>query len=222
MPDYSKGCIYMIKKQDDYNNDNIYIGSCCNFVRRKCEHKTTCNNPNHKYHNFKVYQYIRENGGWDTWVMVKIIDYPCNSKSELNTMERRYIDEYKSKLNCSIPTRTYKEYRIDNKDKIKQYRIDNKDKMKQYRINNKDKIAQQNKEHYEANKEKILQYLNEYRQDNKDKIVENKKKYYQNNKDKIAEKLKENVNCDKCGCEVRKNCLSRHKRTLKCINFVTK
>ena len=98
MPDYSKGCIYMIKKQDDYDNENVYIGSCCNFSRRKCEHKRVCNNPTYNQHNIKVYQYIRENDGWDYWIMTKIIDYPCNNKGELNTMERKYIDEYKSML----------------------------------------------------------------------------------------------------------------------------
>lgn len=156
MPDYSKGCIYMIKKQDDYNNDNIYIGSCCNFVRRKCCHKSACNSPNYKNHNLKVYQFIRENGGWNAWVMTKIIDYACNSKSDLNIMERRYIDEYKSKLNIQIPTRTLKQY---------------------------------------------------------------SNKYYLQNKDKITEKLAEKVNCDICGCNVRKDYLVKHKRTQKCINF---
>ena len=135
MPDYLKGCIYMIKKQDDFNNENIYIGSTCNFTRRKHKHKTTCNNENDKDYNLKLYQYIRENDGWDAWVMTKIIDYPCNSKSELNIMERRYIDNYKSTLNCNIPTRTNKQYQNDNKEKI----------------------AQRKKRHYEANKDKILE-----------------------------------------------------------------
>lgn len=171
MPDYSKGCIYMIKKQDDYNNDNIYIGSCCNFVRRKCQHKSICNNPNDIHYNFKVYQFIRENGGWECWCMIKLIDYPCNSKSYLNTMERHYIDEYKSKLNIQIPTRTLKEGSNDNTDKIKEYH---------------------------------KQYSN---------------KYYLQNKDKITEKLAEKVNCDICGCNVRKDYLVKHKRTQKCINF---
>ena len=134
MPDYSKGCIYMIKKQDDYDNKNVYIGSCCNFSRRKCEHKRRCNNPIYNSHNLKVYQYIRDNDGWDYWIMTKIIDYPCNNKGELNTMERKYIDEYKSILNCNIPTRTSEEYYNDNREKIA-------GKLKQYCIDNREKIA---------------------------------------------------------------------------------
>jgi len=210
MPDYSKACIYIIKKQDDYDNKNVYIGSCCNFIKRKCDHKHSCNNENNKRHNFKLYKHIRENSGWNSWCMTKIIDYPCNSKSELNTMERSYIDKYKATLNCQIPTRTPVEYRIDNKDKIKQYYVDNKDKRKQYNIDNKDKI----KQYRIDNKDKIEQY----RIDNKDKI----KQYYVDNKDKILKQHKKKVKCDKCGCEVRRNVLVRHKKSQKCINFNSK
>ena len=181
MPDYSKGCIYMIKKQDDYDNKNVYIGSCCNFSRRKCKHKLTCNNPTYNQHNLKVYQYIRENDGWDYWIMTKIIDYPCNNKGELNTMERKYIDEYKSILNCNIPTRTSKEYHNDNREKT----------------------AQQQKK---------------YRNSIKEHVSKRMKQYYIDNIEKITQKVK----CDKCGCEVRKDGLAKHKKTLKCINFVKK
>ena len=167
MPDYSKGCIYMIKKQDDFNNDNVYIGSCCNFSRRKCQHKSACNNENNLNYNLKLYQNIRENGDWNSWCMTKIIDYPCNSKSELNTMERKYIDEYKSKLNCVIPTRTPVEYRIHNKDKIKE-----KDKKKYN--DNKDKINERRRQSHYNNREKIKEYLKKYSIDNKDKIKDYK------------------------------------------------
>ena len=211
MPDYSKGCIYMIKKQDDYDNLNVYIGSCCNFVRRKCKHKSTCYNPNQNHYNFKLYQYIRENDGWDYWIMTKIIDYPCNSKSELNTMERRYIDEYKSKLNSNIPTRTMKEYK------------------NQYRNDNKENIAQKKKEWYYDNREIIAEQRKKYYNNNREIIAEKKREYYDNNREKIAEKqkqeerAKQKVKRDKCGCEVRRDSLSRHKKTtLKCINFVGK
>ena len=196
MPDYSKGCIYMIKKQNDFNNDNVYIGSTCNLIRRKHKHKSRCNNENDINYNLKLYQYIRQNRGWNSWCMTKIIDYPCNSKSELNTMERSYIDDYKSKLNCIIPMRTLKEWRDDNKEKLVQY-------VKQYRNDNKDKIVEKQKQ---------------YHNDNKDKILENKKKYYDNNKDKILEK----VICDNCGCKISKNNLASHKRTQKCINLNSK
>jgi len=200
MPNYSKGCIYMIKKQDDFNNENVYIGSTCNFIRRKHMHKSSCNNENDKIYNLKLYKYIRENDGWDAWVMTKIIDYPCSNKSELNIMERNYIDSYKSTLNCYIPTRTIKEYYNDNKTEIAE-------QHKQYRKDNVDKIAKYQKEYIQNNKEKLSKYKKEYRESNKNKILE---------------KRKERVICDNCGCESSKNDLAKHKRTQKCLNFNSK
>ena len=197
MPDYSKGFIYIIKKQDDFNNDNVYIGSSCNFTRRKHKHKSACNNENSRCYNLKLYKHIRENGGWNSWCMLKIIDYPCNNKSQLNIMERSYIDNYKSKLNCNIPTRTDKEWRNDNKDKL----------------------AKKYKEYRKDNKEKLVELKKQWRIDNKEKVVEQKKEWYNQNKDKILEKIKENEICDNCGCEVRKRNLLRHTMTIKCLNF---
>jgi len=163
MPDYNKGCIYMIKHNQDFNNENVYIGSCCNFTRRKCGHKTVCNNPNYKNYNLKLYQIIRDNGGWDEWIMLKLHDFPCNEKYELNLEQRRVIDLYKSKINIIVPTRTIKEWHEDNKDKIneyyKKYRDENKEKIKKYRDENKEKIKENAKKYYEENKEKISEKI---------------------------------------------------------------
>ena len=70
--DYSKTIIYKLVKNDDFNNENIYVGSTTDFTRRKNEHKNTCNNEKSKDYNDKKYQYIRENGGWSEWNMVEI------------------------------------------------------------------------------------------------------------------------------------------------------
>jgi len=132
--------------------------------------------------------------------MIKIIDYACNTKSELNTMERRYIDVYKSTLNCNIPTRTNKEYYDENRDKI----------------------AENRKKYYNDNRDKIAEYCKEYHNENREKISQHMKQYYIDNKEKITATRQQKVKCDKCGCEVRRDCLNRHKKSLNCINFVTK
>jgi len=157
MPDYNKGCIYLIKHNQDFNNENIYIGSCCNFTRRKCEHKSVCNNPTAINYKVKLYKTIREQDGWENWVMIKIHDYPCNEKYELNKEERRIVDEYKAKLNCIIPTRIQKEYYEDNKERILE-------RDKEYREANREIIIKKRKEYYEANKEKILKKMKEKRE----------------------------------------------------------
>jgi len=83
MPFYENGVIYKIKHNEDYEDDNIYIGSTCNFKHRKNAHKTGCYNEKSRNYNSPVYQFIRDNGGWDQWVMTPIEQYSCNSKKEL-------------------------------------------------------------------------------------------------------------------------------------------
>ena len=56
---------------------------------------------------------------------------------------------------------------------------------KEYRENNKDKIKEYQKEYREENKDKKKEYDKEYRENNKDKIKENKKEYRENNPEKI-------------------------------------
>lgn len=183
MPDYNKGCIYLIKHNQDFNDENVYIGSCCNFTRRKCDHKKVCNNPNDKRHNLKIYQTIRENGGWDNWVMIKLHNFPCNEKHELNLEERRVIDLYQSKLNMRLPTRTTKEWCEDNKKELNE-------KKKKYREEHKEELNEKSKKYYENNKEQINEKKKKWYEEHKEKISEKYKKYYENNKEKLAEKSK--------------------------------
>jgi len=74
-----------------------------------------------------------------------------------------------------------KQYRIENKDKIKEknhlYRNKNKDKIKQYRIENKDKIK-------EKNKDKIKQRNQRYHREHKEEINQRKREFYANHKRK--------------------------------------
>jgi len=150
MPDYSKGIIYKIKHNQDYDDENIYIGSTCNLIRRRNHHKTCCNNENDKNHNIPLYKYIRENGGWDAFILIKIHDYNCNSKSELEVEERRMIDMLKPKLNKIIPTRSRKEWYEVNREVFLE-------KFKEYDKANKEVIAEKNKKRYEENKEVIAE-----------------------------------------------------------------
>ena len=211
MPKYENGVIYKLKHNLDYDDENIYIGSTTNFKHRKNDHKTCCNNINQKGHNLKVYKYIRENGGFDEWIMIQIQEYPCNSKKELETRERYYIDLFKSTLNKVIPTRTDKEYKQNNCDKITE-------KRKVFYQDNRDKILEKNKEYRQNNRDKVLEKDKKYYQNNSDKVLEKQKKYRQENCDKIAERAKEKVICDHCECEIRKYGLKIHQKTKKCIN----
>jgi len=106
---YSKTQIYKLIHNDDINNENIYIGSTTNFVKRKCGHKTACNNEKVKDHNLKVYKIIRSNGGWTQWSMLLVENFSCTNKTEAAVRERHWIDYYKSQLNTQIPNRSLQE-----------------------------------------------------------------------------------------------------------------
>ena len=123
--DYSKTVIYKLVHNED--ESLIYVGSTTDFTRRKSQHKHDCNNPNSKKYNHKKYQMIRGNGGWDMFKMIEIEKFQCNDKREAEKRENEIMNELKANMNsikshCGYDTKNEynKQYRIDNKDKIKE------------------------------------------------------------------------------------------------------
>ena len=57
MPNYNKSCVYKLCCKDPKIKEE-YIGSTTNFGRRKCQHKTMCNNEKDRRYNLYVYKYI--------------------------------------------------------------------------------------------------------------------------------------------------------------------
>jgi len=121
MPLYENSVIYKLVHKNDQDNENIYVGSTTNFRLRKSKHKNSCNDEKAKEYNRSLYQFIRENGGWDEWQMIAIENHPCESKRDLEIRERFHIETLKSKLNRIVPTRTREEYMKDNIEKIREY-----------------------------------------------------------------------------------------------------
>ena len=112
--DYSKTLIYKIVCKDISITD-CYVGNTTNFTQRKRGHKSICNNEKDKKYNLSIYQFIRENGGWDNFDMIEIEKYPCNDANEAKKQERFFIELYNAKLNTRLPSRTKKQYHEDNK-----------------------------------------------------------------------------------------------------------
>lgn len=150
MPLYQNSIIYKLCHCNDLENKNIYVGSTTNFRNRKNQHKVSYYNERSKKYNYKVYQFIRDNGGWDEWQMIPIEVFPCNDKKELEVRERHHIELLKPKLNKQIPTRTEKEYKNDNNEFYKKYK-------KEWSNNNKEKVKENKKNWYEDNKEEIAE-----------------------------------------------------------------
>lgn len=142
---YQNGVIYRIICKDPTIKE-CYVGSTCNFRRRKNGHKTHCNNENARSYNFNVYKFIRENGGWENFEMIEIIKYPCETKRELEIKEREYIELLGGTLNKHIPTRSQKErYELDKQTII--------DRSKEWKANNKEAVRQSDQKYRDKNKE---------------------------------------------------------------------
>jgi hypothetical protein len=203
--DYSKALIYKLCC-NDVSVTEIYIGSTIAFRKRKSQHKYDCNHEKCKGYNYRVYQFIRANGGFENWDMVLVEEYTaCLSELQLHARERWYIEQLKSSLNCSIPTQTCKEWREINNESIT---IEKKEWYKK----NKDSILQQLKEDYIVNKDALLQKCKDYRNTHKTEIAETTKIYREINKDKIALHKAKLIVCE-CGATVTQAHLSRHAKT---------
>tara|TARA_R110000822_G_scaffold261498_1_gene386112 strand:+ start:20 stop:559 length:540 start_codon:yes stop_codon:yes gene_type:complete len=128
--------------------DKCYVGSTTDFDKRMRNHKSNCNNKNNKRHNSKVYQYMRQNGGWEN-VKVMIIDKIIyNHKREAEEMETTFMLRDGAELNSQYPKRSIKEWYVDNREIILER---DKQKFK----DNKQQILERCKEYYEKNRKKI-------------------------------------------------------------------
>lgn len=92
---YSKVYIYKIVCKD-INIKECYVGHTTNFTNRKHIHKHDSVSK-----KAKVYQFIRENGGWDNWDMILI--EICDFGEEGNElMARRKEREWQETLNATL------------------------------------------------------------------------------------------------------------------------
>jgi hypothetical protein len=191
--DYSKGFIYRLVCKD-LSVKELYVGSSTNFRQRKSSHKSRCTKEGNRKYHYNVYQYIRDNGGWDNWDMIEIEKYPCNDEHELAKRERYWIEELKASLNTSIPTRTKQE--LMNTTEYKQYK--------------KEYDSERNKNPEVIKKRKEQQ--KKYNEENKEKIAKQKKEY-----NKERRKIK--ISCE-CGSIIKKEYISKHYKTIKHQNFI--
>ena len=96
MVNYQNGMIYKIAHR---YSPYVYIGSTTNFNRRKSQHKHHCVNEKSDHYNHKVYQTIRELGGWNNFEMVLVAKCPCDNKMELHAKEFEYQQLFDVNMN---------------------------------------------------------------------------------------------------------------------------
>ena len=103
------GIIYLIKHKTD-DTKKVYIGSTNDFKRRIKSHRVNCNNEKNEKYNLKLYQYIRENGGFNQYEFIILECYACNFKYDLYDREDDYIKMYDNNLNSRRAYLTYEEH----------------------------------------------------------------------------------------------------------------
>lgn len=101
-------CLYTIRPKCP-NDTNLYIGSTVNFNRRKQQHKKAVTNKRGGTYYCILYRYIRKCGGWDNFIMEKVLDYPCETKHEGLLKEKEYIIKHEATLNSVMPISDFTE-----------------------------------------------------------------------------------------------------------------
>ena len=182
--DYSKTIIYKICC-NDLNVKEIYVGSTCNFIKRKSKHKDSCNNIKSKQYNYKLYQFIRDNQGWENFSMIEIEKYSCNDNNEARSRERYWYENLNATLNIIKPIQTIeekteydKEYR--QTEKYKEYEQSEQRKEYQKEYQKTEKCKEYKKSYYDEHKEYYKEYSKDYEQSEK------RKNYKQQIKEKVT------------------------------------
>ena len=237
--DFSNTVIYHFVCKDT-NVKSEYVGSTTNFNKRKGAHKVNCFCETTRHH-YKLYQTIRENGGWDNWDMLPLEEFSCKNRTQQLIREQYWLDRLKPDMNSYLAYRegtTIKEkmkaYREANADKLKEkykaYREANaeilKEKMKSYREANAEILKEKKKAYYEAKTEMLKEKKMAYREANAEILKENTevinekmKAYREANADKLKEKRSIKHTCE-CGsvCALYRKAI--HERTQKHKDFM--
>jgi hypothetical protein len=185
------GFVYKLVSKD-IEVKECYVGSTGNTRVRKAHHKSDCNNVNSKLFNYKVYQYIRDNSGFQNWDLIVLETVQYNQKFELRARERHHMEALGATLNSRMPNRNMAEYYVDNAEHIRQ----------------------QQKQYYQDNAEQINQQKKQYHQDNAEQINQQKKQYYQNNAEQIKQHKNQKHDCE-CGGRYTHRNTARHEKSVK-------
>lgn len=214
MSDYSKTIIYEIICNDITITD-CYIGSTTDYDDRKLQHKINCNDINCKDSHYKVYNFIRSNGGWDNWTILEIEKYPCLNNVQARERERYYYDIRNSTLNSQRPYITDEEREAEARERVRISRLENPAYMVQWRIDNVEKIKQTRKQYRIDNVDKIKKYDEEHREEANIKG----KQYRIDNKEKLRIRDSKKHICE-CGKEGNIRHKYSHLKSLFHIQFI--
>ncbi len=193
--DYNKCMFYRLVCRDPTVKE-VYVGHTTSEVDRRATHKTRCTNKNDTKHNFFVYRFIRDHGGWDNWQLIVHEKKTVKDIIEAVLQERYWCEFYNATLNSNVPSRTHAEYLVEYRAVHREeraqynvkYRSEHREEGIEYRANrSKEKAAYDAKfraEHHEALKAKSAAYYDKHREEANAKTAA----YYAANKVRLHEK----------------------------------
>jgi hypothetical protein len=181
--------------------DYIYIGHTNNFITRKKSHKSRCTDINNKCHHFKVYELIRQNGGWDKCEMTQIEEYEAESELEARIRENQLMNEYNANMNSRAAYTDKAVYQEEHKEETKQ-------RCKEWYENNKQHHAEYGKKYQEENKQHLAECSKAYREAH----IEENKAYQKAYREAHREELKAYREAHKEELNARKRAHRRAKK----------
>ena len=150
---------------NDENIKDCYVGSTSNFKVRKWDHAKNCNG---NIVNYKIYETIRENGGWTNWTMIPVAEH-----KELTSIQARIKEEeYRVNLNAQLNSKAA--YRSEEETR----QLENVQSKKYYEAN-KEQLSEQRKQFYQENKEELKERSKKWRENNPEKTKEINRKHNQ-------------------------------------------
>ena len=119
----------------DTDVQEVYVGSCQDLNIRIKHHRTDCNNKNSPKYYRKVYQFIRENGGFDNFKFIWLELFKTDDTIFLKQLEQHYMDTFPRELllNSLRAYTTEEEKREQFRQGSKKYYKENKDELNKKR-----------------------------------------------------------------------------------------
>jgi hypothetical protein len=157
--DLSNCYLYHIKSKDGVVH---YVGSTSNLNSRKSSHRYRCNTEKCPQYHFHIYQYIRNNGGFDQFDIIPIRKIEnVSNKTDLLIAEQTEMNKF-SGLKNMVGSYLSEEERIEN-----------------------------SKKYYESNREQLNQQIRQWQKNNFEKVKKSQRKYRETHREKLNEKQRQ-------------------------------
>ena len=206
--DYSNTIIYKIFCKVKSITD-VYVGHTTNFTQRKYLHKLACNSSTNK---LKIYNIIRQTGGWDNWNMIEIAKYNCKDHTDARIKEQEHFEKLNCNLNSKPPYVNNKYYcdicniKYNSELEYNCHLILNEHKMKLASLDNEDNIKSSKKYvccECDYNTSRYSQYLRHLETDKHKKITLSSIQ--------VTKKVKNSFSCECGNIYLYKSGLCKHK-----------